>query len=107
MSHAKGIALIATGAGIAPVIGLLRELPDRRDPRPIRLVYGNRTLDQMVFQAEILSLQEVLNFEQVLVVSQAPPKFVGHSGRVDVEQLAEGNRHETSVARVKASHGCR
>ena len=87
MSHAKGIALIATGAGIAPVIGLLRELRDRRDPRPIRLVYGNRTLDQMVFQAEILSLQEVLNFEQVLVVSQAPPKFVGHSGRVDAELL--------------------
>ena len=43
-----GITLIAGGAGIAPLLGLLRELAKRNETRPVRLVYGNRNLDRMV-----------------------------------------------------------
>lgn len=86
-SKAKGIGLIATGAGIAPIIGLLRELRDRGDRRPVRLVYGNRTLDQMVFRDEIEAMSMSLDFRAVYAVTQAPPEFDGHAGRIDADLL--------------------
>lgn len=84
----RGVGLIATGAGIGPVLGLLRQLRDDGDPRPIRLVYGNRTLDQMVLQQEILGMARTLDFRQVLAVTRPPaqcagPAFPAHMGRVD------------------------
>ena len=82
-SGARGIGLLATGAGIGPVLGLLRQLRDQQDSRPIRLVYGNRTVDQLVCQPEILALEGQLDFRQVVAITQPPPGFVGHVGRID------------------------
>ncbi|MGI9258327.1 MAG: ferredoxin reductase family protein, partial [Gammaproteobacteria bacterium] len=65
----EGIALIAGGCGIAAALGILRELRDRDDERPIRLVYGNRVMAQMVCQDEIEAMKLSLpDFEQVLVL---------------------------------------
>lgn len=69
--RASGIALIAGGAGIGPILGILRQLNDLGDARPIRLVYGNRRYDQMVFQDEIDSIKSSLSdFNQALVLEQ-------------------------------------
>jgi len=82
---ANGIALIAGGAGIGPIMGILRQLRDIGDPRPVRLIYGNQTIDQMVLQDEIaaMSENEFMDFEQMLVLTQPPESFNGHKGVMD------------------------
>ncbi|MBR7887782.1 ferredoxin reductase family protein [Marinomonas sp. A79] len=67
-AKAKAILLIAGGAGIGPMLSLLRGLADQNDTRPIRLIYGNNQLDQMVLQEDILQLETTMaNFKQQLV----------------------------------------
>lgn len=66
--QAKGITLIAGGAGIGPMLSLLRELAANKDPRPIRLLYGNDEYEQMVLQDEIEALEKTMpDFAQQLV----------------------------------------
>ena len=45
--HADAVVLIAGGVGIAPVLGILRDLQTRGDKRPVRLIYaaGGANLD--------------------------------------------------------------
>jgi predicted ferric reductase len=81
---AAGIALIAGGCGIAAALGILRQLRDVGDARPIRLVYGNRAMEQMVFQEEIAELDVSLrDFEQVLVVEEPVAGSSTYHGVID------------------------
>lgn len=83
--NAKGIALIAGGAGIGPIMGIMRQLRDIGDTRPIRLMYGNQTMDQMILQEEIsaMSKSNIMDFEQMIVLTQPPEEFNGHKGVMD------------------------
>jgi predicted ferric reductase len=85
---AEGIELIAGGAGIGPIMGILRELVDRKDPRPIHLLYGNRSIDQMMFLDELEAMRSSLNLEVLLSLDDPPQDFVGHNGFIDRELLA-------------------
>ena len=68
---AEGITLIAGGAGIAPMLGLLRELAKQNDPRPIRLLYGNQNLQKMVCINELIALEKTMqNFKLQLLCEQ-------------------------------------
>lgn len=81
---ASGIALIAGGAGIGPILGLLRQLRDLGETRPIRLLYGNRTLDQMVFQDEIgQAVGSLPDARQILVVERPAPGVDACRGIID------------------------
>ncbi|MDO6562405.1 ferric reductase-like transmembrane domain-containing protein [Amphritea sp. 1_MG-2023] len=72
-ANAKAIVLIAGGAGIGPMLSLLRGLAEAHDPRPIRLIYGNNHMDQMVLQDEIKRLEKTMpNFKQQLACLTAP-----------------------------------
>ncbi len=85
-----GIALIAGGAGIGPILGLLRQMQDLQDARPIRLVYGNRHAEQMVFQDEIRATEASLpDFQQTLVLEQASPGVVARPGFISQALLEE------------------
>ncbi|WP_373236352.1 ferredoxin reductase family protein [Cohaesibacter celericrescens] len=55
LDAAKGnsIVLIAGGAGIGPILGLLRQLNANKDPRSIHLYYGSRTEKDVVAWDEI------------------------------------------------------
>jgi predicted ferric reductase len=86
---AESVVLIAGGAGIGPIIGLLRELQAKQDPRPIQLVYGNRNIDQMMFQDELDKMCESLNFSYKLVLNDPPENFSGHVGFIDKVLLGE------------------
>lgn len=67
-NKAEAITLIAGGAGLAPMLGLVRQLHANNDPREIRLIYGNRRWDQMALLDEIKALQqEMTNFKAILV----------------------------------------
>lgn len=91
--NATGIVLIAGGAGIGPIMGILRELADRADDRPIHLVYGNRHISQMMFLNELAALGDRLNLELHLVLDDPPEGFQGHKGFIDAEVLFSAMDH--------------
>lgn len=84
---APGVALIAGGVGIAPLLGILREMRQTGDLRPVTLIYGNRHLGQVVDGAKLDALvaQGKLTLEHVL--SEPPQGWTGETGRVDIDLL--------------------
>lgn len=81
---AKGITLIAGGAGIGPMLSLLRELADRNESRQVRLIYGNREINQMVFQQEIRELEsKMFDFSQQLVCIKQSTQEGIYTGVID------------------------
>jgi predicted ferric reductase len=84
---AAGVALIAGGVGIAPLLGLLRELAATNDPRPTALLYGNRTADQIVAGDELDHLAETHGTQLVHVLSEPPKDWTGATGRIDAALL--------------------
>lgn len=88
--QAAGIALVAGGAGIGPILGILRQLNDLGEKRPIRLIYGNRRYDQMVAQDEICSIEKVLlDFSQTLVLEQPESGIAARTGYISRELLED------------------
>ena len=72
-NSSSGVTLIAGGAGIAPLLGLLREFAKRNETRPVRLIYGNQSLDRMVAIPELRALASTMhNFSLTLVCNQLP-----------------------------------
>jgi predicted ferric reductase len=66
--RSKAVVLIAGGAGIGPMLSLVRGLADANDPRPVRLIYGNNCIEQMAMQEDIKALEASMsNFKQQLV----------------------------------------
>ncbi|MBA5776918.1 ferredoxin reductase family protein [Stappia sp. F7233] len=81
--EATGIALIAGGIGVAPLIGILRQLALADDPRPRILVYADRTPKQLAYRPELEVLARKANTEVVFVLSEPPPGWSGESGLID------------------------
>ncbi|MDO6461199.1 ferredoxin reductase family protein [Granulosicoccaceae sp. 1_MG-2023] len=87
-ARADGIVLVAGGAGIGPMLSLLRGLAARQESRPVRLVYGNASIDQMVLQEEIRALEtQMADFKQLLVCSEPQSDPAIHHGLIDREVL--------------------
>ena len=83
--HAAGFVFIAGGIGIAPIMSMLRTLADRGDPRPMRLIYGNRRWDEVVFREEIDRLALRLDLKVVHVLREAPADWPGLTGVLSEE----------------------
>ncbi|MEI8649629.1 FAD-binding oxidoreductase [Paraglaciecola sp. Hal342] len=96
--NAQGIVLLAGGAGIGPIIGILRDLKERADSRPVRLIYGNRNMTQMMFLDELADMAKSINLVTTLVLNDAPDNFPpagfkGHEGFMSksvIEEAGEG-----------------
>ncbi|MFV8570259.1 ferric reductase-like transmembrane domain-containing protein [Marinobacter sp. SBS5] len=72
-----GVALIAGGVGLAPLLGILRQLRLSGDSRKVRLVYGNRVIEQIAYRDE-LDADDV-----IYVLSEPPETWQGESGLID------------------------
>lgn len=79
----KGIALIAGGVGVAPLLSIVRQLDEDNDPRPVMLVYGNRTSDQIVYRDELNLLARKKNRDVRFVLSEPEPGWTGLTGMID------------------------
>lgn len=76
-----GVALIAGGVGIAPLIGILRQMRLTGDTRRVKIIYGNRLEDQIACRDE-------LDAEDVTYVLTEPPKgWQGETGFLDAELM--------------------
>lgn len=94
---APGLGLITGGVGIAPLIGILRQLALDDDPRPRVLVYADRTPEQFVHRAELEALALDARTDVVFVADEPPDGWTGPSGRVDHALL--GNLFDTPERR--------
>ncbi len=86
------LCLIAGGIGIAPVIGILRELAAQRDRRPIGLIYGARNPALLVHADEILALGAQLDLQTRFFVEEPPPGWNGGTGNIDQAAIANALR---------------
>jgi len=84
-----GIALIAGGVGVAPLIAILRELVATGDPRPSLFVYGNRAESQIAYREELATAQRDHGTEVVHVLSEPPEGWEGRTGLIDEALLRE------------------
>jgi predicted ferric reductase len=78
-----GLAFVAGGVGIAPVLSLLRQLAADSDRRPMLLVYGNRVEAQIACAEELAQLQRSLDLQVFHVLSEPPENWKGLTGQCD------------------------
>ena len=83
-----GYVCVCAGIGITPAMALLRTLADRGDRRPVTLVDGNRTPEDITFREELDALRDRLDLDVVHVLSQPPGDWRGERGRIDARLLA-------------------
>lgn len=86
--RADGIVFIAGGVGIAPILSMLRALRDGKDSRPVKLLYGNRLLEQVVYEREIEEASRRSNVEVHHVIGEPPENWQGTVGQLDESTLA-------------------
>lgn len=82
-----GMALVAGGVGIAPLIGILRQLCHENDTRPTMLIYGNRLEEQIAYREELATMAEAHGTEVVHVLSEPPDGWTGRTGLVDADLI--------------------
>jgi predicted ferric reductase len=84
---AGALLLVAGGVGIAPILGILRDLVDHRDPRPVRLVYGAGSPEKLVARDEINAATDVIDLKASLVVEEGGEDWAGMLGAIDHADL--------------------
>ncbi len=82
-----GIALIAGGVGIAPLLSVARQLHIEKDPRPLVLLYGNRVNDQIVYNGELNKMAKRKNMQVVHFISEPEPGWKGRTGQLDAAAI--------------------
>jgi len=81
--------LIAGGIGITPMMSMIRTLADRRDPRPIILLYGNENWESITFREELEALQNDadarLDLTVIHVLTNPSDDWTGERGFITAE----------------------
>jgi ferredoxin-NADP reductase len=79
------VVLVGGGSGIVPLMAMIRQ----RDAVPTTLVYSARTLEDVIYRAE-LERHAGDGLDLVLTLTRSQPEgWTGHSRRVDADLLAE------------------
>ena len=77
------LCMLATGVGISPLHSLILHLLAEGDPRPIRLYWGLRLVEDICLTDELDALvAEHPNFRYAVTLSQPPPDWNGLKGRL-------------------------
>jgi predicted ferric reductase len=97
--EAPGFVFIAGGAGITPIVSMLRTLADRQERRPLWFFYGNKRWEEVTFREELETLKECLDLVLVHVLQEPPGDWRGESGYVTPAMLrkflpADARRYE-------------
>lgn len=101
--QSSAILFIAGGAGLGPMMSLLRQLYVNQDPRPIRFIYGNQLWQQMSMLDELNQFErEMQDFKSILVCNQELSDPNVYQGVIDLNILKKAlsmniNKHECGV----------
>jgi len=82
----RSIMLIAAGAGITPMISMLRYIDHRGLSIPATLLYGVRTRKDIIFETELERLRKCIpTFNYSVSLSQPDEMWTGRKGRLTRE----------------------
>ncbi|WP_333834290.1 ferredoxin reductase family protein [Rubrimonas sp.] len=81
------VLLIAGGVGVAPVMGILRDMVARGDKRPVRLAYAAGDPDNFACLGEMEAAKAALDLEVMLVSEVGGEGWRGEVGRLDADRL--------------------
>lgn len=84
---ASGVAMIAAGVGITPMLSMVRTLADRHDPRPLLLVRAAGEPRELLFRHELDALARRLDLTVVEVLRHPPPGWTGATGDIGTPLL--------------------
>lgn len=103
--HVLPVVCIAGGAGMAPVLSLLRHLSETESTRPVRFYYGARTATDMFYVEEIVRLgSKLADFRFVVGLSSempADPSELGYEPQQGmITDIVEANEPELRSTEV-------
>jgi ferredoxin-NADP reductase len=82
------LLLVAGGSGIVPLRAMLRHRDRSGSDVPVRLLYSSRTLEDVIYRAELEEPRDGVEVIHTLT-RERPPGWTGYSRRVDSELLGE------------------
>ncbi len=101
-SHdAQALLLIGGGVGIAPIIGLVRDMAARGDRRPVRVVYAAGHPQNFARLDELRAAESTLDMRLMPIAEQGAPGWQGEIGLLDrdrLQRLLTGLDPKTTVA---------
>jgi len=80
--------LVAGGSGVVPLRAILRHRERTGSTVPMRLLYSSRTVEDVIYRAELDEPRDGVEVVHTLTRAQ-PPGWTGRSGRVDAALLEE------------------
>ena len=89
-SAADPLILLAGGSGVCPLMAMLRHRAAQSSAVPVRLLYSARSLEDVIFRAELDRLAAGDGVDVVLTLTRSrPPGWDGYARRVDAAMLSE------------------
>src|SRR5277367_3335978 len=82
------LLLLAGGSGVVPLRSILRHRERTRSTVPVRLLYSSRTVDDVIYRAELDQPAPGVKVIETLTRHQ-PPGWTGYARRADMALLAE------------------
>lgn len=79
--NTKEKIFIATGAGIAPILSMIRTLATQKSPVPCSLFYGFRTGEHFLYKKQLESIK-LPHFTLIPTISRDDPSWKGERGHV-------------------------
>lgn len=87
---AKNIGLIAGGAGITPMITMIRTILRKRHDVVLSLVYANKSENDIILRQEFEEYdRDFPNFHVLFALDQPPLDWPGHAGHIDSDLLTK------------------
>jgi ferredoxin-NADP reductase len=95
------LLLVAGGSGIVPLMAMVRHRAATRAQVPTRLLYSSRSIDDIIYRAELDGLARRDGLEVFHTLTRAQPDgWQGFSRRIDDRMVAEVNRPFGARAQV-------
>jgi len=86
----ENLVFLAGGSGITPFMSMIRDTVHRQRPLRIKLLYGSRTPEDVIFRAELENLAAShSNFTFSLVISEPPEGYGGLKGFLDLKLITQ------------------
>ena len=85
------LLLVAGGSGVCPLMAMLRHRAATGSAVPTRLLYSSRSIDDIIYRAELDQLAAADSGLQVLhtLTRVQPPDWTGYRRRIDTDMLAD------------------
>ncbi|MBO0889081.1 FAD-dependent oxidoreductase [Candidatus Bathyarchaeota archaeon] len=94
LDEKRPAVLVAGGIGITPLKGMAEYAADRKLQIPVRLLYSNRTTDEIAYKSELEELEQhnpEFTLFHTLTGENVPEDWEGLRGRINTEYLRKAS----------------